>query len=103
MRRLSLWAALALALAPSLVRAQVEPGSRAQAIGAYTALANDIYGVYYNPAAPSTFKSLQWGIGGLQTQVTGPYSAFDLLSHLPTDTQSDIDFARRFSNAASRV
>jgi hypothetical protein len=104
MRRLSLWGALALALLPpALLRAQIAPGSRPQAIGAYTALANDIYGVYYNPAAPATFSGFQWSVGGLQTQLTGPYSVFDLLSHLPTDTQSDIDFARRFSGAASRL
>jgi hypothetical protein len=103
MRRLSIGVALALALIPSLLHAQIAPGSRPEAIGAYTALADDIYGVYYNPAAAATFKGFQGSIGGLQTQVTGPYNVFELLSHLPTGTQGDIDFARQFSSAASRI
>jgi hypothetical protein len=103
MRRLSLLIAPALALASSLAHAQVEPGSRAQAIGAYTALANDIYGVYYNPAAAATFNSVRGSIGGLQTQLTGPYSIFDLLNHLPTGTQGQIDFANHFGTAAARI
>jgi hypothetical protein len=103
MRRLSFWIGLALALSPVLVHAQIAPGASEQAIGAYTALANDIYGTYYNPAAAARFTGPRASIGDFQTQTTGPYSVFDLLSHLPTNTQSDIDFARRFGGAASRI
>jgi len=102
MRRSILWIALVLALSPSLVHAQLGPGSRAEAIGAYTALANDIYGCYYNPAAAAGFTGVRGSIGDFESQVSGPYNIFDLIGNLPTDTQSQINFARQFSSAPAQ-
>ena len=102
-RMITIMIALALALAPSLCRAQLPPGGRAQAMGAYTALADDIYGVYYNPAGAARFGGLRGSIGDFESRLTGPYNIFDLINHFPNGTQGQIDFARHFSGGVSNL
>lgn len=97
---LALAAVLGLGTAP--VQAQLAVGGRPLALGgAYTAIADDAYAPYWNPAGVANIRRFRASLTSLQIRTTGPNNLFDLLNHFPSDTQSQIEFVQRFGRGNS--
>lgn len=104
MRRNGFGLALAavLGLATTPVQAQLGVGGRPLALGgAYTAIADDAYAPYWNPAGVANISRFRASLSSLQVRTTGPNNLFDLISHFPSDTQGQIELARRFGRGNS--
>ena len=86
-------AALGLSL-PSF--AQLGLGARALGMGgAYTAVADDAYAPYWNPAGLAELHRFHAALPNLNARLTGPISSDTLLNHFPSSPASQIAFARR--------
>ena len=92
-------AALALGgvVGSSVCRAQqLGVGARALGMGgAYTAVADDVYAPYWNPAGIATLRGIHAALPNVNASLAGPISADTLFSHFPSSTSSQIAFARR--------
>ena len=75
---------------------QLGVGARALGMGgAYTAVADDVYAPYWNPAGIATLRGVHAALPNVNARLAGPITADTLLNHFPSDTSSQIAFARR--------
>jgi hypothetical protein len=92
----------ALALATMQAQAQLGIGGRPLALGgAYTAISDDIYAPYWNPAGVANLRGVRASLSSIQLRVTGPNNLFELVDGFPSDTQSQIDLVRRWGRGNS--
>src|ERR1051325_6184070 len=89
--------ATTLLLAANQTQAQLGIGGRPLALGgAYTAISDDVYAPYWNPAGVANLKGFRASLSSVQLRITGPNNLFDLFNHFPSDTQGQIELVRRF-------
>lgn len=82
--------------------AQLGVGSRPLGLGgAYTAVADDIYAPFWNPAGVASLRGFRASLTNVQLRTTGPNNIFDLMDHFPSDTDSQIELVRRFGKGNS--
>ena len=87
-------AASVLCAAPS--HAQIGVGARALGMGgAYTAIADDVYAPYWNPAGVASLRGVHASLPNVNARLTGPIKADTLLNHFPSGASGQIQFAQR--------
>jgi len=94
----------ALALFPLSASAQLKVGARALGMGgAYTGIANDIYGTVWNPAGVTQLRGFRASLFNAQAAISGPDDLFGVIEDFPTDTASQIEFAKRYASGVARI
>ena len=84
--------------------AQLGLGARALGMGgAYTAVADDAYAPYWNPAGLAELHRFHAALPNLNARLTGPISSDTLLNHFPSSPSSQIAFARRAGNGITQA
>lgn len=84
--------------------AQLKVGARALGLGgAYTGVANDIYGTVWNPAGITQLRGFRASLFNAQATISGPDDLFGLIENFPTDTNSQIEFAKRYANGIANI
>ncbi len=94
----------ALTLLPLSASAQLKVGARALGLGgAFTAVADDLYGTVWNPAGITQLRGFHASLFNAQAAISGPDDLFGVINHFPTDTNSQIEFAKRYANGIARI
>jgi hypothetical protein len=91
-------------LCASSCRAQIGVGARALGMGgAYTAIADDVYASYWNPAGVAGLRGVHASIPNLNARLAGPIKADTLLNHFPSSTAGQIQLAQRAGTSITQA
>jgi hypothetical protein len=102
LRRALIVCAFAVTAVPA--SAQLKVGARALGLGgAYTGISDDIYGTVWNPAGITQLRGFRASLFNAQAAITGPDDLFGLIENFPTDTNSQIEFAKRYASGIARI
>ncbi len=105
MRRILLTLGLAatLGVAGNTANAQLlGSGPRALGMGGFTALADDLYSASWNPAGIARIKGFHATPFTLGARLTGAENLGTLVGNIPTNTQGQVDLARKLGATDTR-
>lgn len=81
------------------VNAQMPVNARAIGLGgAYTAVADDVFGCYWNPAGVNNLGSIKVGVINPHASVRGEKQFTNLINNFPSGTTAQIDLIKDFGN-----
>lgn len=101
---LTLGLTLVMGVAGAAARGQLLLGSspRALGMGGFTALADDVYSASWNPAGVARLKGFHATPFSLSLRFTGAENLGTWASNIPTNTQGQVDLARKLGATDTR-